>query len=103
MARTFRRKNTKWKEISHVDDWFDDQGNIVFHYGPDKTKKQRYNEYHSDTKVGYGWGVPKSWLCVVQRKFRSKSKMTLIHAIRDCNEEEVMFNPFFKDAGWWYW
>jgi hypothetical protein len=67
----------------------------------DETITKEWHRWHSDKDLGYT--PPKSYVKPLNQAFRNKAKQTIREAIRDMAEEEVMFDPFIKDAGWYYW
>lgn len=70
-----------------------------------KELKKSINKYHGDTGKGYGWNgnAPADFRRMMSREFRSKCKHEMRRINSQGDYEEYSFDPFEKNAGWYYW
>lgn len=126
MARTIRRKNAKYSKSWHCET--EGKFNIMRQHiadeavEPGKYKyvvnwyqrwtfhKDTYKEYlaantahfHAEKRSGY-YTPPSdyvNWAC--NRPLRRKLKQQLHHALINDNFDDVVFEPYIKDAGWYF-
>jgi len=95
MSRTIRRKNSYSLKYCKEN---------ALYFNEDATEKdfiKEWHYWHCDKDLGYT--PPKSFVKTLNRTFRAKSKETLVNALYNAFEDEVVFDPFIKNAGWYYW
>lgn len=108
MSKTFRRKNINTKTQIEYDNleivyWMHYRfgRELDFSECTDEYVTKEWHRYHGDKDFGYS--PPKDFTKEYNRRFRNRAKQTLNRSIRDMNEDEVVFDPFIKDARWNYW
>lgn len=59
--------------------------------------------YRGDKRSGY-YTPPKNWInWYCNRPLRRKTKQQLHHALVNDTWDGVVFQPYVKDAKWWFW
>lgn len=117
MSRSIRRKNA-WNAHSYVDDWIDNYEECKgFFQGQSNYSGHGVGKYHGCTKqqvydklyAKFHGETPRNWSNKKRMKeysiwkLRCRNKMELREAIKNCNEEDIVFTTRRTIRGLYRW